>query len=129
VDDIEEGAQAVHLVKLAGQGRGQVEPEPVHVHLLDPVAQAVHDELERSWMGHVQRVPTAGVVHVVARIVGHQPVVAGIVHPPETDRGPQVAPFPGVVIDHVQDHLDARLVQGLHQRLEFGDLLAQRTPA
>ena len=46
VDDVEEGAELVHLMELAGQGGGQVEAEPVDVHLGDPVAQRVHDELE-----------------------------------------------------------------------------------
>jgi hypothetical protein len=30
----------------------------------------------------------------------------------------------GVIVDHVEDDLDARLVQRLHHRLELADLLA-----
>ncbi len=56
VDDVEEGAQAVDVEQLAGQRAGQVEAEAVDVHLGDPVAQAVHDELEDARVGHVQRV-------------------------------------------------------------------------
>ena len=48
VDDVEEGAELVDLVELAGQGGGQVEAEPVHVHLSDPVTQRVHDELKHG---------------------------------------------------------------------------------
>ena len=70
MDDVEEGAQPVDLVQLAGQRAGQIEAEPVDVHLRDPVAQAVHDELQHARMLHVERVAAAGEVHVVARVVG-----------------------------------------------------------
>src|ERR1700760_2746975 len=36
---IEEHRELVDLVELAGQGGGEVEPEPVDVHVLDPVPQ------------------------------------------------------------------------------------------
>src|SRR5262249_32296483 len=68
VDDVEEGAQPVDLEQLAGQGRGQVEAEAIDVHLQDPVAQAVHDELQDARVLHVQRVAAAGEVHVEARV-------------------------------------------------------------
>ena len=48
VDDVEERAQPVDLVQLAGQGARQVEAEAVDVHLHHPVAQAVHDELQHA---------------------------------------------------------------------------------
>ena len=53
VDDVEEGAQLVDVVQLAGQGAGQIEAETVDVHLGHPVAQAVHDELQDARMLHV----------------------------------------------------------------------------
>ena len=37
--------------------------------------------------------------------------------------------FAGVVVDHVEDHLDAGAMQLPHQRLEFGDLAARRGPS
>jgi hypothetical protein len=129
VNDVEERPQAVHIVQLPGEGRRQVEAEAVHVHLQHPVAQAVHDELERPGMGHVERVPAAGVVHAVAPVVGDEPVVGRVVDPPETERGTQMAAFAGVVVDHVQDHLDTRLVQGLDHGLELADLLAEGAAA
>ena len=46
MDDVEEGAEAVDLVQLAGQGGGQIEAEAVDVHLRHPVAQLVHDQLQ-----------------------------------------------------------------------------------
>jgi hypothetical protein len=65
MDDVEERAQPIDVVS-SRAARGQVEAEAVDVHLLDPVAQAVHDELQRARVRHVQRVAAARVVHVVA---------------------------------------------------------------
>ena len=59
--------------------RREIEAEAVDVHLLDPVAQRIHDELQHARVPHVQRVAAAGVVHVVARVVGDQPVVDRVV--------------------------------------------------
>jgi hypothetical protein len=38
MDDVEERAELVYVVKLTGQRRREIEAEPVHVHLFDPVA-------------------------------------------------------------------------------------------
>jgi hypothetical protein len=122
VDDVEEGGEPLHRVQLARQGGGQVEAEAVHVHLLHPVAQRVHHQLQRLRVAHVQRVAGAGVVHVEARRVRHQAVVGGVVDPPEGEGGPQVVPLRRVVVDHVQDHLDAGRVQRPHHLPELPHL-------
>src|SRR2546425_469431 len=46
MDQVEEPGQAIHGVELARQGGGEIKPKAVDVHLEDPVAQAVHDELQ-----------------------------------------------------------------------------------
>ena len=89
VDDVEECGEAVDVVQLARQRGGQIEAEAVHVHLQHPVAQAVHDELEHLRMAHVQGVAGAGVIHVVARVVGNQAVVSGVVDAAEAQHGAQ----------------------------------------
>src|SRR6185369_11279189 len=66
IDDVEEGGEAIDLVQFAGQGGCEVEAEAVNVHILHPVTQTVHDELEDLGVAHVQRVPCARVVHVVS---------------------------------------------------------------
>ena len=38
--------------------------------------------------------------------------------------GPEVVALGGVVVDHVEDHLDARLVERPHHGLELGDRAA-----
>src|SRR2546430_10022073 len=45
-DRDQERVVGVEAVVAAGQGRGEVEPEPVDVHLLDPVPQRVQRELD-----------------------------------------------------------------------------------
>ena len=113
MNDVEERAEPVDLVQLARERRGEVEAEAVDVHLRDPVAQAVHDQLQHARMQHVQRVAAAGVVHVVARVVVHEPVVRGVVDAAEGQRRTEVVAFGGVVVDDVEDHLDAGRVQRL----------------
>jgi hypothetical protein len=54
---------------VAREDRGEIEPEAVDVHLLDPVAQAVDDQPAHDRMVAVQRVARAAVVGV-ARPVG-----------------------------------------------------------
>ncbi len=79
VDYVEERRQPVDIEELAGQRGGQVEAEAVHVALGHPVAQRVHDQAQDARVDRVERVTGPGEVHVVARVVGHQPVVGGVV--------------------------------------------------
>ncbi len=124
---VEERRQPVHLVELPGQGGREVEAEAVDMHLGDPVPQRVHDQLEYVRGPHEQGVPGPGGVHVVARVF-RQPVVLRVVQAPEGQGGAQVVALGGVVVDHVEDDLDAGLVQRPHSRLELQDLLAAVAP-
>ena len=90
----------------------------------DEVAQRVHDQPQHARMDRIQRVAGAGEVHVVARVVGHQAVVGGVVDPLEGEHRTQVVALGGVVVDDIEDHLDSLLVQGLHHALELAHLLA-----
>ena len=122
--ELEERRQPVDVVELAGQRRGEVEAEAVDVHLGDPVAQRVHDQLQRVRVAGVEGVPGAGVVHVVLRLVVDDAVVGGVVDALEAQRGAEVVALGGVVVDHVEDDLDARGVHRLDHRLELLHLLA-----
>ena len=48
--------ELVDLVQLAREHRREIEAEAVDVHLVHPVAQAVHDELDRARVLHVEAV-------------------------------------------------------------------------
>ena len=128
LDEVEEGRQPVDVVELAGQGGGQVEAEAVDVHLDHPVAQRVHDQLQHVGVAHVEAVAGAGGVEVEAAVVVDQPVVGGVVEALERQHRAHVVALGGVVVDHVEDHLDAGVVQGLDHLLELLHLLALLAP-
>ncbi len=124
-DRVEEDRAGVELLVVAPQRRGEVEAKAVDVALLDPVAQRVHDHLHHTRVAQVHGVAAAGGVIVVARVLG-QGVVACVVDAPERERRSVLVALGGVVVDHVEDHLDARLVQALHHELELVDAVAGR---
>ena len=66
MNDFEKSVQLVHALVVAREGGGEIEAEPVDVHVVHPVAQAVHDELERARMEEIERVAGAGEIQVEA---------------------------------------------------------------
>ena len=71
-------------------------------------------------MAGVEAVAGAGEVLVEPLVVVEQPVVGGVVDAAEVQRRAQVVALGGVVVDHVEDHLDTGLVEGAHHGLELG---------
>ena len=90
----------------------------------DPIAQAVHDKLQHPWMIHIQRIAAASVIHVVALVVVDETVVRRVIDPTEAERRAELVAFRGMVVHHVENHLDTLAVQRLHHRLEFAHLFA-----
>jgi hypothetical protein len=127
VDDVEKGAEAVDVVQLAGQRRRQIEPEAVDPHFGHPVAQRIHQQLEHRRVQGGERVAGAGVVHIEARRLCHQPVVAGVVDAAEGEGRAEVVALGGVVVDDVEDHLEAGGVERLDHRLELAGGPARRS--
>ena len=126
VDRVEEGREAVDVVELARERRGEVEAEAVDVALDHEVAQRVHDQPQHRRMDGVERVARPGEVHVEAPVVGHEPVVARVVDALEREHRAEVVALGGVVVDDVEDHLDPGAVERLHHPLELAHLLAAR---
>ena len=93
------------------------------MHLHHPVAQRGHDVFPHHGMVGVDGVAGARVVLVVAFVV-RQHVEDRVLDPAETERRPQFVSLGRVIEDHVQDHLDARLMEGLDHFLELQRLLA-----
>ena len=79
-------------------------------------------------MPQFRRVAGARVVHVVALDRLGQAVVGGVVDTAKRQRRAEVVAFRGVVIDDVENDLDARRVQGLHHRLELVHLARRGRP-
>ena len=90
------------------------------MHLLGPIAQAVHHELQHARMVEVQRVAGAGRVEIHALVVG-ETVIGRVVDAAERQRRPEVIALAGMVVDDVEQHLDAGIVQSLHRDLEIGE--------
>src|SRR5690606_8507912 len=110
MDDVKKGPEPIHLLQLSGKGGCQIKPEAVHMHLPDPVPQAVHDKLNGPRMLHVQGIAATCKVPVVAKVFGNQSVIGGVVDAPETEGGPQMVTLGGVVVHHVEDHLQTGTV-------------------
>ena len=106
-------------LRSAAERRGEVEPEAVDMAHLDPVPQRVHHHLQHARMRQVQRVAAAGEVVVVARRVRLEPIVRRVVDAAETERRAEMVAFGGVVVDDVEDDLDAGVVQARHRRAKF----------
>ena len=123
-DQVEEGGRVVEAAFLPGQGRGEVEPEPVHVHLGQPVAQRVHHQLEGARVARVERVAGAGRVEVEAGVVVVEAVVDRVVQTAEAQRRAQLVALGAVVENYVENDLQAGPVQRVDHGLELGDLAA-----
>ena len=122
LDGIEKAAVGIEAVTFPSKGYRQVETKTIHVHLRDPIAQAVHHQLKDPRMGEIERIPHPSVIDIVTGIVLVQPVVRGIVDTPETERGAQLVALCSVVVNHVQYHLDTGIVQAPHHGLELREL-------
>lgn len=70
-------------------------------------------------MRQVHRVPGTGVVDVVALLVRQQAVIAGVVDALEREGWAELVSFSGVIVDDVEDDLDAMGVELVDHGLEF----------
>ena len=75
-------------------------------------------------MRELERIAGAGEVFVIARIVRREPVIRGVVDAAVAQRRAQMIALGGVVIDHVEDDLDAGIVQRRDGGAEIADGIA-----
>ena len=97
----------------------QVEAEPVHVILVIPVSHTLHHELAHHRLFRSRLVATAGAIGVcrsVLIILNNPVIIVGI---GTLEIG--VHDIISVVIDHVEDHGDACLMECLYHLLELTD--------
>ena len=78
LDDVEERAESIDFPELARERTGQIEAKTIDMHLSHPIAQRIHDELERARMRDVERIAAAGEIDVVRAVVG-EPVIGRVV--------------------------------------------------
>ena len=98
-------------MRLAAENGAEIEAEAVDLHHLDPIAQGIHHQLQHARMAGVDRVPSAGVVDVVALLLGHRPVIGKIVDALEGERRPELVAFRGMVVNHVENHLEPGIME------------------
>ena len=75
-------------------------------------------------MDHVEAVPAAGEVDVAAPVRWIESIVRRVVDAAQRQRGAQLSALGRVVVDHVEDHLDADAVEPLHHGAELRHLAA-----
>ena len=108
----------------AAERGGEIEAEAVDVIRLDPQPQRVHDHLQHARMRELERIAGAGEILVVARLVGQQPIVGGVVDAAIAQRRAHMVALGGVVVDHVENDLDAGIMQRRHRGAEVVDGIA-----
>ena len=115
---LEEGGLGREVAGRPAETGGEIEAEARHAVGGHPVAQAVEHHPHHPRMGDVQGVAAAGAIDVAARIFRVELVVARIVDAAEGERRPEMVAFRRVVVDHIDQGLDAG-------RGEFADGEAQ----
>ena len=128
VDDLEDGRLRAELaLPRPAQRRRQVEAEAVDVHLAAPSSAANRrSAAPPAGCDALTLLPRAGEVQVVARAPASTSSRSALSMPRRRQRRAQVVALAGVVVDDVEDHLDAGGVQRLDHRLELRDLRARR---
>src|SRR5215472_15768390 len=104
VDDVEERRQAIDFPAFAGQRTGQVKAEPIDVHLHEPVAQAIHDELKNVWIGNIETVAAAGEINITPAVLG-KAVTGRIVDTAHGQCGAAMVRLGGVVVNDIENNL------------------------
>jgi hypothetical protein len=117
---IEKTRTRIEVLALTSKGHAEIEAEAVNVKRRDPIAQRIRHHLQYARMRQVQRVAGAGVTDAMASIARHQPVIARIVEAAERQGGPELAAFRSVVVDDIEDDLDASRVQPSDGNAHFG---------
>src|SRR5437867_5616050 len=88
------------------------------MHLLDPIAEAVHDHPADDWMISFERISGAAVIDI-ARTILVENVIRAIVQATQTQGWAVMITFYCVVEHNVEDHLDTSPVQHLNHVAEL----------
>ena len=80
------------------------------MHRFRPVAQRIHHHLQHARVRGIDRISRPGVVDVVPVLVRQGAVIAIVINPLKRERGAKLVPFRRVVVHHVQNDLNARVM-------------------
>ncbi len=102
---------------IPGEYGCQVEAEAINMHFLNPVVETIDNKPSNYMMIGIKCITTAGVIdmttlriHDVVDVVGKAAIAEG--------RSGMIT-FGGVIIDHIEDHLDTGAMQCLDHVAEF----------
>ena len=112
---IKKSRAGIEAVGLTAERNTEIETKAVNVKVDHPPPQRVHDHLKHARVRQVQRVARAGVVDAVPWIVRNEAVIAGIVEPPKRQRRTEFTPFGSVIVNNVEQNLDASGVEAMHR--------------
>ena len=93
--------------------------EAVHMHVLDPIAQAINDEAAHNGVVGVDGVADAAGVDEAGAVGGVEHVIGVVGEAAHRERRPVVAILGRVVVHDIEDDLDIGAVQGLDHIAEF----------
>ena len=88
-----------------------------------PVAQRIRHQPQHHRMGQVQRIASARIIGIMPP-AARQPVIAAVVEAAKAQGRPEFVTLAGVVVDHVEQHLDPGLMQFPHHLAELGQRIA-----
>src|SRR5579884_4113492 len=95
------------------QNRPVIEAEPVHMHLLDPIAQAIRNQLHHKRMVALARVATTRIIHIPLLVLRVEHIVDLVINALETDGGTPMIALTRMVKNDVQNHFDPCLMERL----------------
>ena len=110
-DRPQEGGAVGEIVDVARERRGEIEAEAVDMIGFDPVPQTVEHHLQHARMREIERVAAAGAIPVEARVSRHRLVIDGVVYAAERNGRPEMIGLHRMVVDDIQNHLDAGRMQ------------------
>src|SRR5688500_13614386 len=96
----------------ARKGCCQIEPESIHMHHLDPIAEAIHHQSEYIGKISVQGIARSCIVHVVTLVVS-QSIVCCIVDTTEGECRPHMISFTRMIVYHIENYFDTGFMQRL----------------
>ena len=105
------------------QTDGEVEAKTVNMHVVDPIAQGIHDHLQDARMADIQRVAASRRVAITSLVL-LETIIRGVVDPAKRKRRSKFVDFAGVIEDDVEDDFDTRGVKRLNGAAEIVGIAA-----
>src|SRR6185437_11653710 len=107
-------------VRITCEDGRQIEAEAIHVHLFDPIAEAVYNHAPDGGIIRIQRVPGATKVGVAGAVAFKQ-VVSTVIDSTKTECRAIVITLRCVIEDNVEDDFDPCSMQSLDHITELVD--------